>query len=142
MAVCPICESVTNSVKVDKVIARLDRSISWTARYDELTCRVNAFKPGSFFDFEEVEIGICSLEEINTFCIQAGNDPSMSQRLKNVDIRLLPGVMLKDQARRNLKKVFRGKVESSRFQSSKFKVSSRLVQRLVRDPSFEPNLKF
>ncbi len=109
MAVCPVCEKVIDSVKVDSVIACLDRTSSWTTRYDEDTCRVNVFKSDTFFDFEEVEIGPCTSDDIDAFCIEAGNDPSMSPNLDKVTIRLLPGIELEDRAKRNLQKVFGGR---------------------------------
>lgn len=105
-AVCPTCQSVSQSIKVERVVARLDRRIAWTMRYDEDTCYVNPFMLDGFCDFEELEIGRCSLEDINTFCIAAGNDPSMSQRTQNVRVKILPGILLPDDAMRNLEKVF------------------------------------
>ena len=72
MAVCPTCQSVAHSIKVDTVIARLDRRYAWTAQYKEDACWINPFKTTNFFDFDVLEIGPCSLEDINWFCIEAG----------------------------------------------------------------------
>jgi len=109
LAVCPVCEKVTDSIKVDTVIARLDRASSWTVRHDEAAYRVNFLMTDQFFDFEEVEIGPCTSDHIDAFCIEAGNDPSMSEKLDKVTIKLLPGIELEERAKRNLRKVFGNK---------------------------------
>ena len=103
---CPVCEKPQYAKKLRKVVAHLDQEAKWFVHETSNEYLVNGLTAPHFFDFDEVEIGNCSLDDINTFCIKAGNDPYLSARENNVRYRLLPGCELPDGARSNLEKVF------------------------------------
>lgn len=104
--ICPMCKKIQHTKMLDRIVAVLDQRSSWKVMNRGADFRVNALRMNDFFDFDAIEIGACTLDDINAFCIAAGNDPYLNARKKKRSYRLLPGIELSEQAIRNLEKVF------------------------------------
>ena len=79
---CRQCKTLNAMMRARQVVVVLDHTMkAETAHYGD-TFRVNWFKYKKIVDFDIVEIGSCSEEEITSFCIEVGND-SDPYRAKN-----------------------------------------------------------
>lgn len=111
IAVCPVCKKVAQGIKADRVVARLDEATTWNSYQQGRVFWVNVIKSILFFDFDEIEIGHCTLDQVTAFCIEAGNDPWMASRTQKIHYYIMADVVLDDQARVQLDKVFKGELK-------------------------------
>ena len=105
---CRICRNLNSMIQARHVIAVLDKEMKpLTASYGD-TYLVNWLKRRDIFDFDVVEIGACSEEDITSFCIDVGNDtdPYRSRKHKHIVCHVQRGRDLPQSALRRLQVSF------------------------------------
>ena len=107
-AVCPVCLKPQHGMQVEHVVALLDKRSSWRTRMDGNTLYVNRFRVGHLFDFDAIEVGLCTPDEIDTFCVDVGNDRYLHthKRRRKIGYRVLSGIEISANSRSNLDKLF------------------------------------
>ena len=108
-AACPICNKPQYGVRRSHITAVLDTRSAWTTQEEANTLRVNWLNLDALFDFDAIEIGVCTPDAIDAFCVAAGNDPLLNahKKLHSIPYRLLPGIQLQQNNQHNLNKLFR-----------------------------------
>ena len=106
---CRKCESTINSVRMKNVVAVLDNSMEEATRMSYSELRINWLRYQKPFDFNVLEIGSCTEDDIANFCIHIGNDTDVyrSTRYSSVDVKVKKGIYLHSQSEAQLSRFFR-----------------------------------
>ena len=106
---CRKCESTINSVRTKKVVAVLDSEMNEPLTLKQEALRVNWLVHQAPFDFNTLEIGPCSEDEITKFCIDIGNDSDTyrTPRYSSVKVKVKNGVQLSNHSKAQLGRFFR-----------------------------------
>ena len=72
--VCRTCKQTHRSIEASKTIAVFDENMVAPAILQDSEYRISWLHRRSLFDFDAIEIGPCSVDDLMIFCIDAGND--------------------------------------------------------------------
>ena len=105
---CRICKKLSTKMHAKYVVAVVDHDMKTSRLSYGDTYRINWFEHKTMFDFDIVEIGACTEEEITSFCIELGNDsdPYRAKRHKNIVCHVVRNNGLSQAALRRLQVSF------------------------------------
>ena len=106
---CRTCGSTIFGIDTTSLILVLDKSYRSTLSREGSNCRVNWFRIMRMIDFDRVEIGDCSDDDIQSFCVEMGNetDPFRLGQFLRSTCALLPSASLSQSTLNLLKQRFR-----------------------------------
>ena len=106
---CRKCKNTMNSIRIKDVIAVLDNAMLETSNLSHNSLSINWLHYRKPFDFNVVEIGACTEDDIANFCIYIGNDTDIhrSRTYSTVKVRVKEGVYLSSQSEAQLSRFFK-----------------------------------
>ena len=106
---CRICGETHHGSKARIITAVLDEAMQESYLINEEICRINWLKLRQIYDYDNIEIGQCSDDDIKAFFIATGNDTDAfrSKRKGVLPIRVQPNLILSEEIKNMLKQ--RGK---------------------------------
>ena len=110
---CRICGETHNGIKPQLVIAVLDSAMREPTEQVQNTFKVNWLQSKRMFDYDHVEIGSASEDDIKTFCIEIGNDADPARIRKNNQMQCIiqPGANLSGEIKNILQQHFKKVIE-------------------------------
>ncbi|MBX2821456.1 MAG: HEAT repeat domain-containing protein [Rhodothermaceae bacterium] len=106
---CRICGETHHGSKARMITVVLDETMQESFLMSEEICRVNWLHMGQVYDYDNIEIGQCSDDDIKAFFIAIGNDADVfrSKRKGALPIKVQPNIVLSEEIKNILKQ--RGK---------------------------------
>ena len=105
---CRQCKKTSFGAHVTNVVLVLDRGATWKTRYEDGNFRIKYFEMDDLPDFESIEIGDHTPEDIEHFCIQIGNDTDRYrvEQYDRVAYTVLPGISLSPESKARMERFF------------------------------------
>ena len=100
-AVCRTCKKSSFGISVTQVALVIDRTAAWKTRHADGVFEINYFMMDELPDFDCINIGNHTIEDIEGFCIKIGNDND-AYRMDQYDrvfYRALPGITMDPESR-------------------------------------------
>jgi len=106
---CRICGETHHGSKARMITAVLDEAMHENYLMSDETCRVNWLLLREIYDYDNIEIGHCSDDDIKAFFIATGNDTDVfrGKRKGALPIKVQPNIVLSEEIKNILKQ--RGK---------------------------------
>jgi hypothetical protein len=108
---CRVCGRAHEALRdIRRVVAVLDSGLEDdTVRVADGTVRVNWLSRRSLFDFDRVEIVNASDKDVESFCVQVGNDTNEHRRklCRGAAVKISPGCDLRENTLRIVRDMFR-----------------------------------
>lgn len=106
---CRKCKNTVNSIRMKNVVAVLDNAMREPSHLAHDSLRINWLRYQKPFDFNMLEIGHCTEDEIANFCIHVGNDTDSyrTQRYATAKVKVKNGVYLTTHSEAQLSRFFK-----------------------------------